>query len=137
MDFRDFLEAGTQGEGPNASGGRGGANSMKPGMPQQGGVNPEPGKKDILGGPFGGGGPKKGKGEVPPASSLSPRFRMPWKQADPSKLSPAGYGQPPGPPQTTPPSEFVSRYMNWQPPSNAKKGAGWPVKTEKSGKGLF
>ena len=102
MDFRAFLEAGTKGEGPNASGARG-QSPVSAGKPQ-------------TGGPFGGGGPKKSDDLTnvdSPASPLSPRYRAPWKKADPSKLSPTGAGQPPGPPQPVPPSEFVSRYMSW------------------------
>ena len=135
MDFRTFIEAGTKGEGPNASGGRGGATSMKPGMPQQGGsINPEPKKKEILGGSFGGGGPKKST-ETPP-SPLSPRGRntQKWNKTPISSMCPHGIGDPPGPPQPVPPSEFVSRYMKWQPPANAIKGQGWPVKSEKTRK---
>jgi len=92
---------------------------------QQGGsINPEPGKKEILGGAFGGGGPKKN--DPIPQSPLSPKgFKTPFKKPEFSSLSPTGYGQPPGPPQPVSPSEFVSRYMSWQPPSNAKKGSSW------------
>ena len=133
MNFKDFLEAGTQGEGPNASGQRG-ANPIKPATPQKGGsINPEPGKKEILGGSFGGGGPKKST--ETPASPLSPRgSKTKWDKTPVSPYSPAGFGMPPGPPQAVPPSNFVSRYMSWQPPKNAVKNAGWPIHTEKSSK---
>jgi hypothetical protein len=149
MDFKTFLEYGTKGEGPNASGGRGGAYSMKPGLPQKGSLNPEPGKKElkqfkaqtvkqqIPGGPFGGGGPRKTT-EIAP-SPLSPRGRntQKWQRTPGSPLCPHGLGDTPGPPQPIPPSKFVSQYMKWSPPANAAKQGGWPVRTEKSSNKLF
>ena len=128
MDFRAFLEAGTKGEGPNASGARGQSAVAAP--KPQAGVNPEPGGgKEIPGGSFGGGGPTKYK---PPGNSpMATKYRAPWEKAKIGPMSPHGATESPQPMQPVPPSTFVSRYMNWQPPSNAVKGSSWPDKSRK------